>query len=59
MQEELSLWGSFMQMTGRFGVKVSIQVQHDKGDFSTIEKELRKLEETDLSYDLIFGVPTY
>ncbi|NPD88741.1 MAG: hypothetical protein HGN29_08445 [Asgard group archaeon] len=46
-------------MTGRFGVKVSIQVQHDKGDFSTIEKELRKLEETDLSYDLIFGVPTY
>ena len=48
------------ELTGSFGMKVSIQTQHDKGDFSTIEKELSELEEKRLDYDLIiFGMPTY
>ncbi|OLS32472.1 MAG: hypothetical protein HeimAB125_08700 [Candidatus Heimdallarchaeota archaeon AB_125] len=47
-------------LTGTFGMKVSIQNQHNKGDFSTIERELSELEKIDQDYDLIvFGMPTY
>lgn len=49
-----------IELIGRFGAKVSTLSQHDKGNFSTIEKELQKLEEIKLDYDLvIFGMPTY
>jgi len=47
-------------LTGTFGMKVSIQTQHSKGDFSTIAKELSDLEKIDQDYDLIIlGMPTY
>lgn len=47
-------------LTGPFGLKVSIQTQHDKGDFSTITKILSNLEKIDPKSDLfIFGMPTY
>ena len=47
-------------LVGSFGMKVSIQNQHNKGDFSTIENELAELEKIDQDYDLIiFGMPTY
>ncbi len=48
------------ELQGTFGMKVSIQNQHNKGDFSTIERELSELENIDQDYDLIiFGMPTY
>lgn len=48
------------ELTGSFGMKVSMTTQHDKGDFSTIEKELLQLEEVDQDYNLVvFGMPTY
>ncbi len=47
-------------LTGTFGMKVSIQTQHNKGDFSTIAKELSDLEKIDQNHDLvILGMPTY
>ncbi|NPD88731.1 MAG: hypothetical protein HGN29_08395 [Asgard group archaeon] len=47
-------------LTGTFGMKVSIQNQHTKGDFSTIEQELSELDKIKQDYDLIiFGMPTY
>ncbi len=47
-------------LKGTFGMKVSIQTQHTKGDFSSIEQELSKLEKIEQNYDLIiFGMPTY
>ncbi|MFX0067268.1 MAG: flavodoxin family protein [Candidatus Hermodarchaeota archaeon] len=47
-------------LTGSFGMKVSIQNQHNKGDFSTIAKELSDLERIEQEYDLIIlGMPTY
>lgn len=49
-----------IELIGRFGEKVSTLSQHDKGNFSTIEQELQKLEETKLDNNLIiFGMPTY
>ena len=48
------------ELSGIFGQKVSIITQLEKGDFSSLEEELSKLEQMNQDYDLfIFGMPTY